>query len=204
MNIQKMGICELDCSWLSPHSNIYMNTCSFHNYMTFPECCDSFAVLTIRGIKAGIIGLQWSSLISYAHTLRIKIQSAHDTDLNFCLASLTKFGGFLCVWLPVQLWRGQMKGWQTGGKPPVRKQLDADPNSNMVEMGSNNREIVPIAFGSPKWPASGIQFLQKENTAVWLLHISNPNLIFYMKASLYRMRYAYRLEASREFVFEPM
>ena len=44
------------------------------------------------------------------------------------------------------------KGCQVGGKPPVKKGLGADPDSNMVEMGRDNREMVPMAFGHPDEP----------------------------------------------------
>lgn len=50
----------------------------------------------------------------------------------------------------MQLCRGGEKGCQVGGKPPVREGLGADPNSHVVEVGTDNRGMVPMAFGSPR------------------------------------------------------
>lgn len=136
-----------------------------------------------------------------AHTLNLPAL-AHDTALNFCMASLTLFRGVLWLWL-LQLWRGKGKGVSGRRKPPVRKGLHADSESDSVEMGMDNREMVPMAFGSPRSATSGIQLLLKESIAVWVLHVSNPNLIFLIKASLYQMQNAYRLEVSGELVFKP-
>jgi len=42
------------------------------------------------------------------------------------------------------------KECQAWEKPAVRKGLSADPSSNMVETGRDNREMVPMAFGSSR------------------------------------------------------